>query len=158
MKNIVITLFILIALSCKGQTLDAIAVNDFSLNNTLHFGDSPSQLTAIMGQPTNISTEYWEIEDETATVYQYLNAEFEFVNNGLVGFQINSNQNITLNTNLTSFQVGDSIWTLQSYYPNSYNSRSNGYMAINFGTGDYQYLLIQYDVNDVITSIERRIY
>lgn len=157
MKFFLTALIVLLSVSCKAQTIDTIALSDFSINNTLQFGDAPSELISLLGQPANIYNEYWEIGDVTATIYEYLGAKFEFTNSELVGFKISA-PSIILNTNLTSFQVGDSLLSLNSYYPNSYNNKANGYMAINFGTGDYQYLLIKYDSGGNIVELDHRIY
>ncbi len=131
-------------------------MDDFTIAN-FGFGSSSSELIGTLGQPASTYTEYWEIGDVTATIYQYLGAKFEFVNNELVGFKISDPQ-IFIHTDLTTFTVGDLITSLQNYYPDSYSLRENGFMAINFGTGDHEYLLIKYASDKKIVGIEHRIY
>jgi hypothetical protein len=156
--NLTIFVFFLVVISCKGQSSE---IDTFSgevkINNQIVFDKSSKQATKNeFGQPNNVTTEYWEMSEETATNYHYNNgAKFQFTNNTLERVEITSS-NYYIQMGSFKLQVGNNINSIQSKFPKSYNFRNSGGTSIALGAGDYHFLLIEYDSSNIITRIESR--
>jgi len=158
--NLSILVFFLVVISCTGQSSK---INTFTgevkINNQLTLGDTKQAAKDIFGEPDDVSTEYWEMSEETVTNYHYNNgAKFQFVNNGLASFVITSS-NFSIVMDSFQLQVGNNINSIQNKFTKSYNNRgSDGITSIALGTGDYNFLWIQFDSNNLITKIDLRFY
>jgi|GEM_PF-1295542 hypothetical protein len=156
--NLTIFVFFLMVISCKGQPTE---IDTFSgevkINNQLIFDEDSKQATInVFGQPDNVTTEYWEMSEETATNYHYNSgAKFQFINNALERFVITSS-GYYLQMGSFQLEVGNNINSIQSVFPKSFNFRNSGGTSIALGAGDYHFVLIEYDSSNVITRIETR--
>lgn len=161
MKNFSLTLlvFFFVVVSCNGQSQDIdIFSGNVKINNQITFGDTKQAAKNVFGQPDNITTQYWEMSEETATIYHYNNgAILKFGDDGLKSFELSSS-NYYLQMGTFKLRVGNNINTLQDPFPKSYNYRNSGGTSVGLGTGDYRFLLIEYNSNNTITNIEERIY
>lgn len=145
----------LIHASCKAQHGDNFS-GTLTINDTIELRDAPQAVTAKFSQPNDTEVVFWEMKEVNVTRYFYNNGgEFNFVNNELISFKFTSS---TYKLKLGTFElkVGNNISTLSSAFPNSYTDRGPKGTAIGLGTGDYQYLNIKTNSNDVITEIELR--
>ncbi|MBN2732073.1 MAG: hypothetical protein JXR26_06570 [Balneolaceae bacterium] len=156
--NLTIFVFFLMTISCKGQStkIDTFS-GEVKINNQIVFDEDSKQATKnVFGQPDNITTEYWEMSDKTATNYIYTNgAKFQFTSDTLERFVLTSS-NYYVQMGSFKLQVGNNISSIQNTFPKSYDYRESGTTSIALGAGDYHFLLIKYDSNNVITRIESR--
>jgi len=157
MKYLII-LAVAFSLNLKAQTLNSIDKDIITINNTIMFNSSTSELITIFDNPSSTSSELWETSEENVEVYHYLNTNFQFVNNQLKSFKLCSS-NYELRLGSTLIKVGNNIDDLQTVLNDSYNNKSNEYMAININLGDSEFITIQFNPsNHIILSIEHRFY
>ena len=142
----------------KAQTLNSVNKNDILINELIVFNFNPSELNEVLGSPSSITSDYWELTEEVVEVYNYSNAQFQFIENELKSFKLcSSDYSLTARSSIIT--IGNLINDLQPDFPNSFKNKSNGYMAININSGDFEYILIEYDLsNGSIKSIEHRFY
>jgi len=156
--NLTLLVFFFVVISCKGQSTEIDTfTGEVKINNQVTFDEDSKQATNnVFGAPDNITTQYWEMSEETATNYHYNNgAIFQFTNNTLERFVITSS-NYYVQMGSFKLQVGNNIGSIQNPFPKSYNYRDSGTTSIALGAGDYHFLLIEYNSNNVITRIESR--
>lgn len=147
-----------IVFPCNGQRINSVNENTLKINNVIELNYSISAVSAIIGQPTSISSEYWETIEENVENHNYSNNIFQFVDGELKSFKLCSSE-YSLKLGSYTLEIGSFIEELQSIFPYSFINKSDGYMAININDGDYQYILIEYDLIDYsIKSIEHRFY
>lgn len=155
MKNIIIFTIIF---TSRAPTINSVVENSLKINAVIELNYSASELTAIIGRPTSISSEYWATTEENVEKYNYSNTYFQFVDGQLKSFKLCSSQ-YSLKVGSYAIEIGSSINGLVSSFPDSYSNKSDGYMSINIQPGDYQYILIEYDLaDDSIKPIEHRFY
>jgi hypothetical protein len=108
--NLTIFAFFLIAISCNGQSSEIDTfTGEVKINNQLTFGDTKQAAKNAFGQPDDVTTEYWEMPQETVTNYHYNNgAKLQFVNNVLASFVITSS-NYHVQMDALQLQVGNNI-------------------------------------------------
>jgi len=158
--NIAVLFYLILTLSCKGQSMEIDTFSDkLKINDQIVFNeDTKQEVRNIFGAPDNITTEYWEMSDETITTYHYNNgAKFDFSNGIIKSFKLTSPQ-YYLNLNSFKLQVGNKIASISNKFPQSYEFRSSSGTSIALGSGDYRYLYIKFDDEDTIISIEERIF
>src|SRR5699024_3199552 len=104
--------FFLMAISCNAQSQDIDTFGgDVKINNQITFGDTKQAAEEIFGQPDDITTKYWEMSDETATIYHYNNgAILKFGDDGLESFKLTSS-NYYLQMNSFKLKMGNNINT-----------------------------------------------
>ena len=156
MINTVLTLLVIFTgiLNTQAQ-LSSIPENQVKINDQISYSSTALQLKSILGDPINITREYWEMEELSVQKYHNSGANFYIKNGILASFNLVS-PNYYLKLNTTQIRVGNLISTIQFAFPNSYKSRKNGLTGINIGTGDYIY--IEYNSSNKITCIEQRYY
>jgi len=158
MRNTVLTLIVIFTVILNTQAqLSNIPENQIKINDEISYFTTATQLKSILGDPLNITSEYWEMEELSVQKYHYSGADFYIKNGILASFKLTS-PNYYLKLNTTQIKVGNLISTIQSAFPSSYNSRNNGVTGINIGTGDYIYIYIEYNTSNKITCIEQRYY
>ena len=157
--NLTVLVFFLVIMSCKGQSTEIDTFNgNLKIINQITFGDTKQAAENAFGQPDDITTEYWEMSEETVTVYHYNNdAALYFGDDGLESFKLTSS-NYYLQMGSFKLKVGNNISSLQNPFPKSYSFRNSGGTSIALGTGDHRFLLIEYNSNNVIINIEERIF
>jgi len=152
-----ITVFILLisfATVAQAQQADNFA-GTLKINGEIELEHTPETLTAKFGQPDSTETVFWEMIDKNGMIYYYDGANFNFADNKLRSFIINSSD---FQIHLDSFVliVGNSINTISTLFPNSYSNRGAQGTAITLGSADYQYLNIKTNPEGEITEIELR--
>jgi len=155
LKTFLLTLlFILIHISGNAQQADNFA-GRLKINGEIELGHTPETLTAKFGQPGSTETVFWEMIEKNGTTYFYSEAKFDFVDNKLRSFIINSPD---FQIHLDSFvlKVGNSINTISTLFPNSFSNCGAQGTAITLGSADYQYLNIKTNSDGEITEIELR--
>ena len=162
MKIIQIQCIILFALNvaCNAQsTVIDTFTGDLEINGEIIFNHgSIQELENHVGAPNEISTEHWEMSNQTVTVYSYENGgEFYFAENVLQKIVITS-PSYTLTLGSYDLQVGEPISSIQSGFPKSYSYRKSGNTTIALGAGDHHYLVISYNENNIITILETRVF
>lgn len=152
---IAVTFTILFYATCSAQQTDNFA-GTLKINGEIELGHTSETLTAKFGQPDSTETVFWEMIEKDGKIYYYDGANFNFADNKLRSFIINSSD---YQIHLDSFvlKVGNSINTLSSAFPNTYQHRVSEGTDIGLGIGgDYQYLNIKTNSDGEITEIELR--
>lgn len=151
---IAVTFTILFHATCSAQQTDNFA-GTLKINGEIELGHTSETLTAKFGQPDSTETVFWEMIEKDGIIYYYDGANFNFADNKLRSFIINSS---TFQIHLDSFilKVGNSINTISTQFPNSYSNRGTQGTAITLGSADYRYLNIKTNSEGEITEIELR--
>src|SRR5699024_4806227 len=157
--NLTIFILFLTVISCSGQStkIDTFS-GEIKVNNQISFEATKQSVKSEFGQPNDITTEYWEIGQETATAFHYSNgATLKFGDQGLESFKLTSS-NYYIKMGSFELRVGKSISSIQNVFPKSYNYRNSDTTSIALGIGDYRFLLIEYNSTGKITSIDVRTF
>ena len=151
---IAVTFTILFHATCSAQQTDNFA-GTLKINGESELEHSPENLTSKFGQPDSTETVFWEMIEKDGIIYYYDGANFNFADNKLRRFIINSS---TFQIHLDSFilKVGNSINTISTQFPNSYSNRGTQGTAITLGSADYRYLNIKTNSDGEITEIGLR--
>jgi len=159
MKTIVFTFLIsFVFITCKGQNnhLNHVTHDKVKFNNLFDYDTNPSMVKSKIGNPISIKSEYDEMQDTDAIVYEYDGLKIYFINNIIYDFVITKNT-YSLFIDGLEVKVGDSINVIKNKFPKSYNER-----ILNEGTGivlsDWDSAIMFYLSNDVITKIENKIF
>ncbi len=139
------------------QNYEPIAENALQINNKIGYSSTTSEITTLYGMPSSISNQYWEMDDVTVKYYHYNGGIFIIRNGTLESFELTSS-NWFVNTGFIQLKVGQHIDEIQYYYSDAYFNRGNGSIVIKIGIGDYKYLLIKYNSNNIINCIEQRYF
>ncbi|MCC5914637.1 MAG: hypothetical protein JJU46_09710 [Balneolaceae bacterium] len=145
---------ILFHATCSAQQADNFD-GTLKINGEIELKHNPETLTNKFGQPDSTETVFWEMIEKNGTTYFYSGAEFDFVDNKLRSFIVNSS-NFQIHLNSFVLKVGDSVNTISIPFPNSYSNRGDHGTAITLGSADYQYLNIETNSDGEITEIELR--
>jgi hypothetical protein len=69
------------------------------------------------GKPESFSKDYWEMDEDTATVYHYKGADLYFLQNKLEMFEISSGKWYLGGADGKKIKVGDDVKALESFVP-----------------------------------------
>ena len=158
MKTILFLIsFLVVVLHGNVQSLDMVDSDKLQVNNTLNYHSTKSQIISAMGNPSSVTTEYWEMDEEDVEKLNYPGAVLYIKNGKLESLCLTSPEH-SLKLNNTVVKTGNNISTLKSSFPASYNSRGIDGLSINIALGDYKFILVHFDSSNIITKIEQRYY
>jgi len=147
-KAIFIFSLLIISLSCKSQD-DIISLNDITINGMTILNESDSYIIQHFGQPLNIETYLFEMDNVEGELYIYFGITFYVINNKVELFEItNDNFVVTLN----NFKIGDNISSLENHFPLSYSNRNTKSVTLNLNDYDGALAFI-FNQNNLITKI-----
>lgn len=154
MKKIFLTVFVLITFCCKAQQYDALKQTDLTINGVSFLINSRANdiplILKTFGNPTGIEDYFFETNNVMGKKYIYNNGLVLYVvNNSLESFEITGNSYLF---SPKKIKVGDTISSLQTKFPNSYKSRNNLVLKLNYSNWDDSFL-IEYNTNGVISKI-----
>lgn len=138
MKKIIFITIVLISFNCKSQ--DIIEANKVTINGISVLGEDKSILISNFGQPSEIITDYSEMDAEDMYEYKYFGLRFYVINDFIESFEIlNSNYLLTAN----NIKIGNNISSIQNIFPNSYSSRNRDYLKLDIEDSD-MFLTIEF--------------
>ncbi len=154
MKKIFLTVLILINFCCKAQQYDTVSQTGLTINGVNFLITSVtndiSLIVNTFGQPDSNEDYFFETDNVMGKKYIYNNGLVLYIaNNSLESFEITGNSYSFTSNNI---KVGDNISSLQTNYPNSFNSKSNLKFKLNYANWDAGFL-IEYNSSGIITKI-----
>jgi hypothetical protein len=110
-KYLIITFILTLSFSNSifAQNVDYTKVGLMKNGNTsqlLYLGDPIAKTTTVLGAPTSITTQYFEMQDATATIYSYNACKLYFINGVLNTYNL-ADASITAGVNYYTLQVGN---------------------------------------------------
>ena len=144
-------------LSSMSNKLNTISEDSISINGKINYSTTSDQMFEVLGKPTKAQEVFWEMSEEKVLKYSYPGAEFFFADDKLESFKISSS-NWSLEIPMLNLKIGDNINVLSRPYPEAFSQRENGSLLIPLGTGDYQFLLIEFNSKNEITVIDHRFF
>lgn len=173
--KIVTTLFLLFGWACtsysqvqtaeyhwQGKVYDVINLENVTMNQGLVLTATEQQVLNVMGPPDSIDDVPNDLTGYKMTLLLYENSYFYFQENKIHQLDINSD-NVVFHYNGQSFKVGDNIASLETLFPNSFNTHEDvNTIVVNLGFIDDGELnsstidlIIQYDLNNKINRIRK---
>ncbi len=160
---LILSLTFFITLSCYGQQIydnydGPILVADLQLFTT------PIETVVLnLGSPDETTYEFWEMSEENVTQLKYNTNDSLFFtedsDNTLRFYSFSLNTSIfTVSIGTLHISVGDHISVIQATFPLSYSNKGEDYIVITNRGGDHDYILIEFDPNNLIAKIEHRVF
>ncbi|MES3629964.1 MAG: hypothetical protein PPP56_07335 [Longimonas sp.] len=156
----IVVIFIPCVVQAQSPPFDTIDRDAVEIGGAITYGDSVNDLTSAFGDPENIRDYYLEMDKKTEVQYIYADgSEFRFIDDNLHSFKIASS-NYVLSLGEAELQVGDSMTSVASSFPNSHSYMDNDAtaMIIGLGAGDHDFLLVVFDAEDTVSEIRQRIF
>lgn len=139
------------------NTSSRIPEEKISINGKINYSTTSDQMFEVLRKPTKAQEVFWEMSEEKVLKYSYPGAEFFFADDKLESFKISSSD-WSLEIPMLSLKIGDNINVLSRPYSEAFSKRENGSLLIPLGTGDYQFLLIEFNSKNEITVIDHRFF
>jgi len=146
----------------NGNSYDVINLEDVTMNQGLVLTATEQQVLNVMGPPDSVDDVPNDLTVYNMTLLLYENSYFYFQENKIHQLDINSD-NLVFHYNGHSFKVGDNIASLETLFPNSFNTHEDvNTIVVNLGFIDGGELnsstidlVIQYDSNNKINRIRK---
>ncbi|AOZ99718.1 hypothetical protein [Flavobacterium commune] len=155
MRKNFFTVFVLINFCCGfAQKHNTINKNGLTINGIIFKINSGNNdvplILKTFGQPDSIEDYFFEIDNVMGKKYTYNNGLILYVtNNSLESFEITGKSYLFSPKNI---KVGDTISSLETKFPNSYKSRSNLVLKLNYLNWDAGFL-IEYNASGIVRKI-----
>ena len=142
--------------------LDNIEINQIAVkmnsSASVKLGDRPQNVITSMGTPTNSYSEYWEMSEKDALIYDYNGTKFNFLDNRLESYELSSPVYLVGNTSTgIFFNVESSLGSVSSYLPNWSSKKNDGTLSANITNGGQQtdkFIYIEFNPStEIITKI-----
>ncbi|PEN07598.1 hypothetical protein CRI93_06350 [Longimonas halophila] len=149
-----------ILVSAQASPFDTINRDEVEIGGAITYGDSAGDLTSAFGDPEHTRDYYLEMDKKTEVQYIYADgSEFRFIDDKLHSFKIAS-PDYTLSLGEAQLQIGDSLASVASSFPNSRSYMENDAtaMIIGLGTGDHDVLLVVFDAEETVCEIRQHTF
>lgn len=139
MKKIIFIFIVLISFNCKSQ--DIIEASKLTINGTKILSQNKTVIIATFGQPSQIITDYSEMDDNDMYVYEYMGLKVYIINDLVDSFEISSSMYLLTNYNI---KIGDNISSIENIFPNSFKLRNQDYLKLDIKDSD-MFLTIEFN-------------
>ncbi len=170
--NLIASILIISGTSCgttKGDTsqADNIEINQIAVKKSYSIaftlGSTPEQVITSIGTPLNSYSEYWEMKEKNALVYDYNGTRFKFLDNLLESYELTTSVYLVGSSSTVNyFYVGSNLNEVSKYLPNWSSKKIDGTLTANITMGGQQtdkFLYIEFNpFTEKIVKISIRSY
>ncbi len=134
-----------------------------SSSSAVNFGATTQEVSNSFGPPSNSYTEYWEMQEKDALVYDFDGCKLHFLENQLESYELFSPAlQVGDSSNGEFFAVGNNLSQVVSYLPNWSSNKNDGTLSANITSGGKptdEFLYIEFNPStEIITGISIRSY